>query len=389
MEKEKQAGFKNYAVIDPIPKTFNDEVSDFEKTLILDYLRSVFGKTLSEDDNDIEISTINNSFFYDSYSIFFQKNGDFHKYVLKISLDPENDRLKIENTALSSVDSLVSPSVVDHTHDTENDVEFLLISWENGENFEYYGDDDLMYNIGTFSSVLDVIHSSDTTDLRSFKDVFAQNETITSIKDLADEQEIEIFQKLVDLTFDDIDSILQKIKDDFLPQYTEEIKVLCHSNLKHSNILYQNGHIKVVNFENSHSSDIYYSLLKFVNNSYLYYSDKKTKTFLSKYYKFSRVLGDLDCKTFIKNYESKKELNRIFLFQDLLCKIILHFFAYGAFSRKKTLTHYMYLYLNIKPTIEKYFPDKIKSLDKLFFTTMPTVETYNLKELQSILDIKD
>ena len=49
----------------------------------------------------------------------------------------------------------------------------------------------------------------------------------------------------------------------------------------------------------------------------------------------------------------------------------------------------MYIYLNIKPTIEKMFPEHIKSFDKLFFTVMPTVKTYDIEELKLIADMVD
>ena len=49
----------------------------------------------------------------------------------------------------------------------------------------------------------------------------------------------------------------------------------------------------------------------------------------------------------------------------------------------------MQLYINLKPTIQKFFPDKIKSFDKLFFTTMPTVKTYDVEELKILLEIDD
>ena len=388
MAKEKQIVFKNTPMVDPNPKTLDEEVSIFENSLIIKYLKEIsnINDILPDSDSNIKISVLNNNFFYDSYAVSFENAESYYKYTLKISLDPENKKLERENFALKSVSNIVSPSVIDYTFDVDKNVEFLLTSWENGENFEYYGDDDFMYNLGTFSSVLDIIHESDTKNIQSFKDRFEENESILLIKDLADAKEIKIFEKLVDLTFEDIKDIFSNIRENFLSKYTEEIPVLCHSNLKHSNILYQEEDIKVINFEHSHVSDIYYSLLKCVNNTYMYYSDKKTKTFLKRYYNFSVLLGDIEFRTFEKTYESKKELNRVLLFQELICKIIFHFFAYGAFIRKKQLNHYMHIYMNLKPTIQKFFPDKIKSFDKLFFTTMPTVKTYDVEELKVLLE---
>jgi len=374
---EKQAGFQNYVMVDSNPKKVEEKPSNFENSLILKYLKNIISL---EEDPKIEI--VNTNFFYNSYSIV---NKD-KKYLLKISLDPENKKISTEHEVLKSVTSLVSCDIVDHTLDDEHGIEFLLTSWENGENFENIGIDGFVYNIGTFSSVLDAIHESDTANINSFEDRFKENESIFSMKNLVDKKEIVLFEKLIDLSFEDLESIFARIRKEFYSSYVEDVQVLCHSNLKFSNILYQSEYIKVVNFENSHSADIYYSLLKVINNTGLYYSDKKVRDFLKKYYSFSKILGDINEETFIQKFESKKELNRVLIFQDLVSKIIFHFFAYGAFSRKKELNRYMYIYLNIKPTIKKFFPEYILNFDKLFFTPMPTVKTYDMEELKIIAD---
>jgi hypothetical protein len=44
----------------------------------------------------------------------------------------------------------------------------------------------------------------------------------------------------------------------------------------------------------------------------------------------------------------------------------------------------MNLYVALKPTIVKYLPEYEKSFDKLFFTAIPTVETYDIEELERI-----
>tara|TARA_R110001632_G_scaffold112795_1_gene223878 strand:+ start:1535 stop:2965 length:1431 start_codon:yes stop_codon:yes gene_type:complete len=448
---EKQAGFKNYVLVDSSPKNTGEKPSDFEKSLVLKYLKNLRleipqeliyhedegivyhedegivyhgdkdatedatkdatedateveklkliadmvgcptedkdGRPLDQPQNEQEpeVKIVNSNFFYNSYFV----STTTGTYLLKISLDPENKKLKTENQALKSITSLFSPEVLDYRLDEEYGVEFLLTRWENGSNFENLGIDEFIYNMGTFSAVLDSVHESSIENIPSFEDRFKENESIFSVKEKLNPKEVAVFEKLVDLSFDDLEALFLKIREDFLIQYQEDIPVLCHSNLKFSNILYQSEYIKVINLEHSHVSDIYYSLLKVINNTGLYYSDKKVKEFLSKYHEHSRILGDLDVKTFIKNFESKRELNRVLIFQDLVCKIIFHFFAYGAFAKKKTLNHYMYIYLNIKPTIEKMFPEQIKSFDKLFFTVMPTVKTYDIEKLKLIADMVD
>jgi ribosomal protein S8 len=374
MAKEKEIQLNNYVMIDSNPIGRGEEISEFEKDFMVKYLEDDF----PDIKDAIDIQVINSNFFYETYS-FVVKNK---KFLFKISLDAQNEKLKTEKLVLESVTDLFAPSVVLYKIDKVNNINMLLTTWENGENFVTHGVDDLLYNIGTFSAVLDGVHESDQTGMQTFKDRFLQNESILPAIKESDIKELQIFEKLVDLSLSDISNIFTKIKEEFLNKYEEDISVLCHSNLKKSNILYKDGYIKFINFENSHSADIYYSLLKIVNNTGLYFNHKNISLFLTKYHEFSRILGDLTLEDFISRYEEKKEINRMLTFQDLLHKIIFHFFTYGAFYRCENLCHYMDVYLNLRPTLEKFLPEYIKSFDKLFFTPMPTVKTYDIEELK-------
>lgn len=376
----KESAILNTPLIDGSSTKNKLVVSEFEKSLILKIFKKCgFEKSELQ---DCEIESINSKFLYESYSIVFDKK----KYLLKISLDPENESISNEYKALSKVSDVVSTSVINYEKDEEIDIEYILTSWEHGESFEVFGIEDFVYNIGTFSSVLDIIHETEVHDIDDFNTRFQKLTSIEDLKDEVDDRELLIFEELTGLTFQDISDIFCIIKNDYLPQYKEDVKVLCHSNLKLSNILYRDGNIKVINFENSFCCDIYYSLLKFVNNSGLYFNQKTIKQFLKKYYKFSILLPNLTEEQFISNYESKKKLNRIFLFQEVFSKIIFHFFTYGAFTRKDDLYQYLTLYLNLKSTVKEIFPDKISKLDRLFYTSFPNIKTYNKEKIKELID---
>jgi len=382
MAQEKEIQLNNYIMVDSNPTGRDEEISEFEKDFIIKYLKEVFPE-ISKDVIDIEL--INSTFFYESYSFIFEKK----KFLFKVSLDALNKKLETEHEALKSITDMFAPSIVFYKIDEVNNINMLLTTWENGNSFLDYGVGDLVYNMGTFSAVLDAVHESNNTKMQSFKDRFSQNESILSAIQNEDPKELKIFAKLIDLNLSGISDVFAKIKEEFLTEYEEDVSVLCHSNLKKSNILYKNGFIKFINFENSHTSDIYYSLLKVVNNLELYMDSKDTLLFLTKYHEFSRILGDLTLEDFISKYEEKKETNRMLIFQDLLHKTVFHFFTYGAFYRCENLCHYMGVYLNIRPTLEKFLPEYIKSFDKLFFTPMPTVKTYDEEELKILASMAE
>lgn len=413
LEEDKQTLLQNYIMVDPDPLGRSKEISDFERDIILKFLKTITfdqamgflteslknevrknlvdvppeGDFYPFDKYEVKLEVLNSNFFYESVQVIVGTAERSFAYVLKISLDPENKKLSRERDALNSVSHLFSPYLVAYENNEDIGIEFLLTTWESGENFEYYGISDLEYNFGTFASVLDGIHESDTTHINSFLNNFSENESIIKVFEEEDEREVLLFEKLTDFKQEDIENIFLKIRQDFLPEYKEDIPVLCHSNLQKSNILYQSELIKIINFENSHVSDIYYSLLKVVNNLSLYTNKTSIKNFLTKYHKHSNLVKDLTLSDFLSKYEDKRKLNKVLLFQDLFSKTLFHFSAYSPYNKVDKLQHAMDLYLNLKPTIQEVFPEYIKSFDKLFFTALPTVKTYDQEELQIISEV--
>ena len=378
--KDKETYLGKFFAIDTKPDERDYEISEFEGDLIRSYIKNIF-TNIEQAEETVEL--VNSNFFYESYSFV---NED-KKYLLKVSLDPDNNKLSTEKKSLDSVSDLISPKVINYTNDEDAGIEFLLTTWENGDHFDYFGIDELVYNMGTFTCNLDFMHESDCSDLMSFEDKFTQNESIIELYEDSDETEKSLFEKMVDLNLHDVQNIFSRLRTIFEENYSEDVTVLCHSNLKKSNILYQSELIKFINFEHSHKADIYYSLLKVVNNLLLFKSAKDTSLFLQKYHSSSNLVNDLSLKDFLTKYEEKKEINRLLLFQDLFHNILFHFNAYGAFYRSSSLVTYVELYHNLRPTIEKHFADYIKSFDKLFHTVIPTIKTYDMEELQSISGI--
>lgn len=413
LDEGNQVSLTNYVIIDNDPLGRSSDLSQFEKDIIIKFLDtltfaelvdcypedmkqaalnhsdydSIKNETFKINEEDLEIDTLSSNFFYDSVKISIKQDGLTAYLALKISLDPENKKLSRERDALKSIPDLVSPRLLAYRNDESVGLEFLCTTWEQSHNFATLGIGDLEYNFGTFAAVLDTVHESDRSNSISFAENFAENESILDTFDEIEEREEVMFQKLTNLTAEDLRAIYAEINNNYLPQYKEDVSVLSHGNLQKSNILYQSEYIKLINFEHSHVCDIYYSLLKVVNNLSLYKSISSIKRFLTKYHYYSNLLNDISLPQFLAKYEEKRELNKILLFQETLSKILFHFAAYGAFARKEKLEHYMNLYINMKPTLEKVFPQYMESFDKLFFTCMPTIKTYDVEELKTIAEM--
>ena len=367
----------NMLVVDPMPNMRDSEVSEFEKDLIKKYLLKIFKNKLKE---NVEIELVSSNFFYESYSIVL----DNTKYLLKVGLSVDSKKLKTEFNCLKLISDLISPKLIDYTEDKSSEIEFLLTTWENGLSFTEYGIEDLTYNFGTFCAVLDFLHESNTSKLNNLDNIFTQNESVTDLFDELEISDIKIFEKLVDLSLNDVFVIFSKLREQYQKYYKEDIKVFCKPDIKKNVILYNSGYIKLINFENSYTSDIYYSLLRVVYNLELHFQVEVVDQFLHYYYNNSKIVNDLSFKDFKFNYYEKEEINKIIMFQDLFHKILFHFTTSGPFYRTKELFEYMNLYVALKPTIVKYLPEYEKSFDKLFFTAIPTVETYDIEELERI-----
>ena len=136
--KEKEIYLGNLFTIDTRPNQRDWEISEFEEDLIRSYLKDIISD-IEQAESTIEL--INSNFFYESYSFISQDK----KYLLKISLDPNNEKLSTEKKALDSVSDLISPKIINYTNDEDSGIEFLLFSWENGNSFELYGIDAVSY----------------------------------------------------------------------------------------------------------------------------------------------------------------------------------------------------------------------------------------------------
>ena len=374
---KKEFMINNMAVVDPMPNMRDSEISEFEGDLIKKYLSKIFKKKIEE---NIEIELVSSNFFYESYSIVL----DDCKYILKVGLTPGSEKLKTEANSLKSISDLISPKLIDYTKEKESEIEFLLTTWENGISFIEYGIDDLVYNFGTFCAVLDFVHESDTSKLNNLDNVFTQNESVVDFFDELEFSEIKIFEKLVDLSLDDVSVIFSKLREQYEKHYKEDIKVFCKPNIEKSGILYNSSYIKLINFENSHTSDIYYSLLRVIYNLEFYFQVEVVEEFLYYYYSNSKIVNSLTFKDFKSNYYKKEEINKIIMFQDLFHEILFYFATSGPFYRTEKLFEHMTLYAALQPTVIKYLPEYEKSFDKLFFTAIPTVDTYDIEELKSV-----
>ena len=99
--KEKEVYLGNLFTIDTRPDQRDREISEFEEELIRSYLTDIISDT---EQVESTIKLISSNFFYESYSFVSQDK----KYLLKVSLDPDNGKLSTEKKALESLKSFPS-----------------------------------------------------------------------------------------------------------------------------------------------------------------------------------------------------------------------------------------------------------------------------------------
>ena len=116
---------------------------------------------------------------------------------------------------------MISPKLIDYRKTEDSELEFLVTTWENGLSFSEYGIDDLIYNFGTFCSIFDFLHESDTSEINDLDSVFSQNESVIDLFDELEISDVKIFEKLVDLSVSDISIIFSKLRKEYENNYEE------------------------------------------------------------------------------------------------------------------------------------------------------------------------
>lgn len=336
--------------------TKDSDASDFETDLISKVVSDAMNKTPSK------VKRINQNYIYDYYLATLE---DETAVAVKFSLLLGDDTLENEFNTLVLVnqqyDGIAAPSPL-HLIKTEEFVA-LIMTYEYAENLEDIEVNFLMKSMGTFASLLDTIHESDTTELPTFEEKMDFDKSLAEIESQVPSDIIEILQTGYGLNFKDMNRILGKLDTFIKDNYTPTHEVLCNANIRRSTVLCRNNMMKCVNFEDCFVGDIFLSLKMTAVNMGFYYNTTTEQNFLKDYLNVTRL--PINKATFVEQYNEKDHVNEVIVFLGLLSKHIFHIITNGIENQEKLYRHFE-LYNHLRDEVKEILGEDIKITDKLF-----------------------
>lgn len=334
-----------------ISNTQNFSLSRIE----MEYLKDIFEKdpkisTKFKNVSDIEI--IDRNFFYDLYSF---KNDD-KKYVIKIGDEDDIYLLKRETKFLKKLDGKhLAPKF--YLSGFGEDYSYMITSYEHGLPLKEYGSSFFFSSVELVGTHLRKLHDETVSDYSEKKIFLDMHFNMCNFEEILDK---EVFDEMKEVKhFTNCLSMIKIIKqaiDVQVPSMFESNVVLCHSNLKLSNILYRQNMIKFVNFHQSFYMNPCWDLAMASLNLELHKYPLIERRFLESY-----------------NKELFEEINQSLpAYKDVCFKIILlniiatYFYKLAITKEDSTFYALFSQYEVIRPLIHNEFPTFLVTLDAMF-----------------------
>lgn len=338
----------------------NSQIEDHDKNFVLKILSSE--SNLNSDEIFNSLKLIGSTYEYDSYSF----NSSGKTFVLKtINDDLEKLLLKEKNNLSKLKKTKISPEVV--SFGEVDGVSYLLTSFENGISFDKFSISDLYFNIRSIANYLSYLHEYTEEEkdfcLKSFCEDYLSKIDPQYVFEENLYEELKSSKK-----FKNFLSLYPKIKESVLSESESidcKISSLCHLNLDNSKILYRDGQIKFINFQNSNECDPLLDLA--LTCLYLKISDNKDvlNVFVNQYFSSHRKIN-LDKDSF------KKKLDQMFkiAYKLILCRIMLEFFVESVIhqdSRPKKYINIMRNYEQFRHMLQEDLPNIVNSVDSIIY----------------------
>jgi len=234
------------------------------------YISSLNERILEEDSTDLvqtifkdaelnipeknQIEFIDSNYNYDSYKVYFADQS----VCVKISFDSNFSFLKKEYNFYKKNNNNLHPRAIKYNSiNYGTDLNYLIISYEEIESIKKIGYSVLLENVNIFFDKFNYI--------KSFKGIHKNIQSIIDplfkycdIDKTLPQHTIEIIKQKYDLN--SLKNFISSLKNEIKNLHIDSIincDNFCHGNLKPSNILYSDGDIKFINFENYFHGHLY------------------------------------------------------------------------------------------------------------------------------------
>lgn len=332
-------------------------VSEVEKEAVLD----VFKKSLNIEPT--EVSKINSKFTYDYYKVV---NGN-DTYAIKMSYMSNDVGLQTEAENLDRVNAkypnLISPNKV--AFGTDNELTYLIISYEGAESIETFSIDELLsYNV-SFVTMMDAMHEINIDDFPRLNHKLAFDRSILDMQSEIPEEVSNFMFETHNIIEADIFKVIKKVSEYIVEHYDQDNLVFSNFNISKSTLLLRDGIIKCTNFESCYALNVFLSLkIAFTNLSL--FNKLKTEERLVKSYALNSTVFNMDEETFFLEYKKRQKINKLIIFSDLFSKQVFQIYAEGIDNQTrlyKNFEKYNHVRSDVKEVIGEI---SIKIVDKFF-----------------------
>lgn len=332
-------------------------VSDIEKQAVLD----IFKKSLNIEPS--EVSKINSKFIYDYYKVI---DGD-DEYAIKISYLSGDTSLELEAKNLDKVNTkypnLISPNKI--AFGIEEDLTYLIISYEQAESIEELSINELLsYNI-SFVTMMDAMHETDITDFPKLSDKLSFDRSIIDMMSEVPQDIINFMVTEHNIIVPDIVKIIQKVSNYILEHHDKDNLVFSNFNISRTTLLLRDGIVKCTNFESCYALNVFLSLKIAFTNLGLYVKSNTEKQ-LVKSYATNSTIFNIGKEEFLSKYESAQKVNKLIIFSDLFSKQLFQLYGDGIANQGRLYKNFE-IYNHIREEVKEVLGDlHIQIADKFF-----------------------
>lgn len=298
----------------------NVKIEKYELELINSLLKS--SETLNNLIGSVSFKNVlllDSNDYYDSYIL---KKGS-SKYILKINSDETNSILLNEAEALKKLSNKnISPELI---HFEQNDdLCFLISSYENGISFKKLPINSYIFNLECISKTFSFLHEvTKKEEAVNFTDFISSEINKISYENTFPE---DLLKKINEESkaFVRHLPVLKNIKIKLLEEsqdISSNFSCLCHLNLDKSKILYRDCMVKFINFESSGFCDPIFDVVLFLYSTSLTSNPNEESRFLNTYYHSFRDFGIEE-----EHFYDKVKLLKPIAAKFILIKIFFNFF---------------------------------------------------------------
>jgi hypothetical protein len=285
-------------------------------------------KNAGIDTNDFSISFVASNQDYDVYRANSEKNS----YCIKYSMDSKNSSIKREFDILNLLPNYSTAKAAHYGSKVFGDtIHYSIVSFEKAFDLKSLGISLIMENLDEFFIKYNSLQQ-ENLQLRSYNEHLNDFLNSVNINNLPQES-IEAIESFSDLNL--IKQTIKSVEEELFVLSDPKVvrkNSLCHGRLKASNILFNQGTFKFVDFTESYLGNVYLDLSAFC--IYSGFNEERERFFLDCFIKSN---GKTPCQQDYFEYEVCNQISQRKIFLEILTQYLKEVYVFSSSRPMKIL----------------------------------------------------